>query len=101
MTTINPNITNPTPKQSFQESSDNISKHREMIVSRSFERGIQYALSEYQLFLSRANPNEAMLSHFKHVGAQEFIAVLRNLAEKPQPIVVVPKPSDNLQGNVN
>jgi len=98
---INANITNNYPKLEFQQSSDNISKHRELIVSKSFERGIQYALAHYHRLLTERNPNEAMMSHFKSAGAEEFVKELRMLAEKPKIPQIVPKPSDNLPGNTN
>jgi len=81
---------NLTPKQRFQESKDNVSKHREMIESREFERAIDYALMEYQLQSARQtatinppNANDAVCRHYSQVGACEFVAILRNLAEPP------------------
>jgi len=79
-------ITNPTPKTRFQASPDSVSKHRDMVASREFERAIDFALLHYQrqvTELSTENFNVAGANQFRLIGAQEFVAVLRNLSEAP------------------
>lgn len=78
-------ITNPTPKARFQESGDNISKHRDMIGSKEFQRGCDSALLQYQavLGLRTTDMATAAANQFKLLGAQEFLQELRLLAEMP------------------
>lgn len=87
-------VTNPTPKAAFQESAQNISKHRDMIASGEFGRAAMFALLEYQRILCQNTPPEnfnfCAASHFKMLGAQEFLHTLRNLAESPKVPVIVP-----------
>lgn len=95
--TNQPNL-NPSPKQRFMQSPDNISKHRELVESREFQRALDYATLEYQLLLARevqANPQMAGGQGFKLTGATEFTAVLRTLSEMPRLDRVIPQ--DNLQ----
>lgn len=90
-----PNL-NPPPKHRFQESADNISKHREMVESRTFERAIDFALMQYQLLLAaetQRNPGAAAFSGLKATGAVEFVDVLKNLSEMP-PIIRNDPPSN-------
>lgn len=78
---------NPTPRARFQDSKDNVSKHRDLIASREFERAIDFALAEYQRIMAAgpvdSNPQLALAGHYKQMGAVEFVHVLRNLAEPP------------------
>lgn len=77
-------IRNPSPKTRFQESIDNISKHRDLIQTREFQRASDYAMLQYQVELAgqtNGNVNLAAAAHMKLCGAQEFMLVLRNLGE--------------------
>jgi hypothetical protein len=77
--------TNPTPKARFQESADNIKRHRELISSREFMRAIEFATLEMsrQITLqSKADNMTAIALHFQQVGAELFVNVLMNLSEK-------------------
>ena len=77
---------NPSPRTRFQMSPDNISKHRDLIATREFDRACDFALLEYQGHLSVASKTQmdAMESGYKAKGAIEFLAVLRTLGEQPQ-----------------
>lgn len=77
-------ITNPTPKARFQESVDNVKKHRDLVQLREFERACDFALLQYQANLSKVPLNEASATHFRLIGASEFIQVLRNLSESAE-----------------
>lgn len=76
---------NPTPKQRFQLSSKAISDHRNMVQSPTFQMALDFALLQYgaDLTLQRSDANLAAASHFRLMGAHEFIHTLRNLAEMP------------------
>jgi hypothetical protein len=77
---------NPSPKARFHESKDNISKHRDLIASREFERAIDFALLEYQRYMAQgpmdSNVNQALAGHYKQMGAVEFVHILKTLAEE-------------------
>ena len=79
-------ITNPSPKQRFMESAQSVSAHRDMIASRAFERGADFALMEYttQLELKVSNMNDAASTGLKIQGALEFLQTLRMLGETPR-----------------
>ena len=84
-------ITNPTPKQRFQEHKSNIEAHRRMIELNTFDFGVDFALQEYQRLLSQQSTtfNDAAANHFKITGALEFLQTLRNLGEmQTRPAVV-------------
>jgi len=77
-------VKNPSPKARFQESQDNISKHRDMIQSREFQRASDFALLQYQIKLAaetNGNVNLAAAAHMKLCGAAELLLVMRNLGE--------------------
>lgn len=80
-------IKNPNPKTRFQESTDNIKKHRDLIQLREFERACDYALLQYSSRLqeeTNGNLNSAAAAHLRMTGAHEFLATLRNLAESTE-----------------
>lgn len=81
---------NPTPKQRFLESKDNISAHRDLIQSRPFDRAIDTSLAEYQRLLAQGpndgNVNQALAGHYRQQGAVEFVHILKNLGEQPPPV---------------
>lgn len=77
-------VTNPTPKKRFQESTDNISKHRDLIQTREFERASDFAMLQYAARLqeeTNGNLNSAAAAHLRMTGAQEFLSIFRNLGE--------------------
>jgi hypothetical protein len=80
-----PPTKNPTPKARFQESQDNVTRHLKMVDSSEFQRGIDFALLEYQkiLALQCTGANEAMSIGVKLCGTLEFIGVLKQLADPP------------------
>lgn len=95
--TDNKQITNPTPKQRFMESADNISRHRSMIDSREFQRGLDFALLEYQHQCMRLvnEPNSAASMGLRLRGVYEFLDVFRLLGENVK-ITAVPRVQDSL-----
>lgn len=77
-------VKNPSPKARFQESQDNIKRHRDMLQSREFERACDFSLLQYTSRLQSqtdGNLNAAAAAHLRLTGALEFLAVFRNLAE--------------------
>lgn len=70
--------------------------HHDLVDSESFGRGIDFALLQYQSQLNSRTVDAitASAAGFKLQGVLEFIAVLRNLADKP--IESVRRPDDNL-----
>jgi hypothetical protein len=91
---------NPSPKQRFRESADNISRHKSMLETREFERGIDFALMEYQaqLAIRVTDQYTAMSAGLKMQGALEFIQTLKTLTENRT--ITVTTPTDNLSGNL-
>lgn len=77
-----------TPTQRFQMSSDNISKHRKLVDAPEFDRAIDFAVNQYSIQLSTnlTDTTSGMIAGFKLAGAQEFIAILKRLAEPPPQI---------------
>lgn len=77
-------VTNPSPKKRFQESTDNIKKHRDLIQLREFERACDFAMLQYMAQLGQdadGNINAAAAAHLRLTGAREFLWTFRNLAE--------------------
>lgn len=88
---------NPSPKTRFQQSADNVSKHRALVDSNEFQRACDFALMQYQAELS-SRPVDMQIaagSFFKLTGAQEFLQTLRMLSEAPMIRPVVDQ--DNLK----
>jgi hypothetical protein len=85
---MNPPNVNPTPKARFQESGNNIAEHHTLLESRPFQRACDFGLQQYMLKLATVTGdfNTAAAAGFKMQGAQEFLATLRLLAEKPEPV---------------
>lgn len=86
-------------------SPDNITKHREMVDSREFERAIDFGLMQYQQRLAftladETNSNAAAAAALKMKGAMEFVTELRMLGEAPRPIPT-PARGDNLNHNLS
>lgn len=94
---MNPPPTNPSPKTRFQESPDNISRHKALLETRELQRGLDFALAEYsaQLALSVSeNPNLATVAGLKSTGVHEFLMTFKTLAAMP--VRPVHMPSQNL-----
>lgn len=74
----------------------NVTSHRKLLDDPQFDMSIHYALLEYlrQLVEARTDMSGAAANHFKLAGAQEFVHVLKTLAEPAY--VPTPRPSDNL-----
>lgn len=65
---------------------------------QALDRAIDFALLQYQRDLAsegRDNFNLAASAHFKMMGAQEFLNVLRHLAHQPSAPTIVDR--DNLK----
>lgn len=88
-------ILNPAPKTRFLESAQNISSHRQMVDSREFVRGADFALLQYQRSLLAKETNPTIVG-MKMAGAQEFLAEFLLLSEEVKMKPVTPV-SDNLQ----
>lgn len=80
-------VKNPTPRNQFRESADNISKHRKLVDSPEFVRAVHFALLEYQAMMASQTKdgNSAVACGFRNQGAIEFVGVLRTLAESESP----------------
>lgn len=81
--------TNPTPRQQFQESKDNISKHRAMIESGEFQRAIHFSLLQLDRTLCDQMPQDlggAGANFLRSQGARMFVETLLRLAEMPPPL---------------
>lgn len=88
---------NPRPKVRFQWSQDNVSKHRHLMESTDLQRGLDFALLEYQGQIANETTTDqgaAFAAAFKLKGALEFLNVLKYLAEPP--IVLPNRVSENL-----
>lgn len=70
---------NPTAKERFMVSSKLVTGHRNMVSSDQFMLSSDYALLEY--FRKLQIEKDPGAAHFKSVGAQEFLATFRSLAE--------------------
>jgi hypothetical protein len=97
-------ILNPTPKQIFMSSGDNISKHRKLLEDPAFERALFFAKSHYIRRLHEITPSDpstpnffsgAAMSFERIQGMEDFIAILYSLSESI-PIPQSSKISDNL-----
>lgn len=91
---------NPSPKARFMLTKAYVETHRNLIFRDDLQRGLDYALLEYQRVLceQRSDMSGAAANHFKLMGAQELIHVLKTLAETPRMPTVVPE--GNLKHNV-
>jgi hypothetical protein len=96
---------NPSPKQVFMSSGDNISKHRKLLEDPAFERGVFFAKAQYIRRLHEiAPPNldapsfaTAAAMCFERIqGMEDFIDVLFKLSEST-PLPQRSKVSDNLE----
>jgi hypothetical protein len=101
-------IPNPSPRTSFQESSDVVTKHRKLLDLPEFHRAIRFALLQYQRVLAESSPRELTHPNYMHAaavcfnqlkGAQDFVDTLLKLSEPPAP--VASKPSGELDHKIN
>ena len=86
-------VENPTPKNRFLDSGDNISKHRKMVDQPEFQRACDFAMLQYTAGLTNEikDINSATACGLQLLGAQQFLLVLRNLSEVPKaPTNIVP-----------
>lgn len=70
-----------------------VKSHRDLMQNDDLQRSINFALLEYQRQLceQRSDVNSAAASHFRAMGALEFVQVLKTLGENvrmPAPTVV-------------
>lgn len=79
-----PPVFNPSPKNRFRESGDNISKHRALLEMREFDRALDFAQLQYTLQASSrvTDANGALALGYKLLGVQEFISTLKTLSEQ-------------------
>ena len=65
-------------------SDQNVSKHRALVDSREFERGVDFALLEYQTQLMGGvtDGNHAAAVALKLRGVHEFLQIFRMLSEQ-------------------
>lgn len=87
-------VTNPTSKARFLESSDNISKHRDLVDSTTFQRACDFAMLQFSMAVATTPMTAEDVSigaaGLKLRGAHDFLSIFRNLSEapqKPSPIV--------------
>jgi hypothetical protein len=95
-----PNV-NPSPRQRFQESSQSISHHRELIQRNEFQRALDYAVLHMQWVMAKQefkDFNGVAANQMKMVGVHEFIAIFKTLAEPP-PTAIGIIDRDNLNQN--
>ena len=92
---------NLSPKSRFQQSNENVSRHRAMLETREFERANDFSLVQYCAALSESvkDMNSAAIAGLKLQGAFEFAHTFRNLGEMP-PVAKAPVIKDNLRHDV-
>ncbi len=98
-----PNLTpikNPSPRELFRESADNITQHRNLVDSVPFGKAVQFGLLEYQIMLANQtrDANSALAVGYKLQGAIELLSVIRNLAESP--LATAKMPSQQLNHKI-
>jgi hypothetical protein len=84
-------LKNPQPKARFQESGDNVSKHRDLVDTGEFQRAVDFGILQYVAACTREirDGNSAMAVGFKIAGAMEVLNTIRMLSENiPQPQIV-------------
>jgi len=80
---------NPSPGTRFRASNDNISKHRDLVDSREFQRALDFAKLEMLDQITRGRPvqgmNDYAIMGLEMVGAMHFCDILLHLSEQPMP----------------
>jgi hypothetical protein len=98
-------IMNPSPKQVFMSSVDNVSKHRKLLEDPTFERAVLFAKAQYVRRLHEIAPGDLSIPNFASAaamsferiqGMEDFIAILFSLSEST-PLPERLKVSDNLE----
>ena len=86
-----------TPKQRFQEYSQWIGEHRQMVDSIAFQRGLDYAMLQYQQQIAGSVTDSAGAgaAGLRLQGMVEFVNTLKNLSESSA--APVKRPDDNLK----
>jgi len=79
-------ITNPSPKRRFMASAQNVTSHRDMIATREFERGSDFAMLQYQWTVNAGmtDTQSALAAAYKLQGANEFLQTMKLLGETPR-----------------
>lgn len=103
MSITNTPVVNPSPKARFQESTDNVSRHRTLVDSKEFQRAIDFALLQFGLALATQPLSQEEFqigaAGLKLRGVHDFISILRNLSETPKPLAIVNR-NDNLNHQI-
>jgi hypothetical protein len=79
-------IANPSPKYRFMQVAANVSAHRNMIATSTFEVGADFAMRQYASILAQntTTADAAMLNGLKLRGAHEFLETMQMLGETPK-----------------
>lgn len=85
------------PKARYQQSSDTISKHRDLIEDPRFQKAIDTAMLQYMKMQSNGAPTqyEAMCNGIAIKAIYDFCEILKQLSEKTVMPTRTP-PNDNL-----
>jgi hypothetical protein len=85
-------VTLASPKARFIQSGTRVSDHRRMVGSDIFDQATDAAMLHYSIQLARntTDGNTGMVNGLKIAGAQEFLVILKTLAETPRPM---PRPN--------
>lgn len=81
-------LVNPSPKERFLANRDFVNKHHDLIQLPEFQRGLDYALLQMSRELAlreTATTQDAMGAYYESKGANEFVKILKNLAESERP----------------
>jgi hypothetical protein len=75
------------------ESSQSVSKHRELVTSSDYQRGCDFAMLQYTAALANQtnSADTAMVAGLKIRGAHEFLEVMKTLGETikmPAPVAL-------------
>jgi len=77
---------NASPKAILIQDATRVKAHKLLVQNETFTSGVDASLLQYQRYLGQKDveSSEAAANHYKMVGAMEFVAVLKTLAETPQ-----------------
>jgi hypothetical protein len=96
---------NPSPRELFLSSAQNIDEHHRMIESAAFQRAIQAAQAHYVRAMCATAPPEIGTEEYQRAsstvfnriqGMNDFVSLLLQLAELPQPPSEKKQRTDNL-----
>lgn len=91
---------NPSPREQFIKDSKAVAEFNELMDSQVLCNALDAALLEYQRRLSKATIADlggCASTHFRAVGAQEYLDLLRNFCESQ----VIPAPAGQPNLNTN